>query len=257
MAELEPVDLHALGAALQARARELANDAVTQETRRLLAEHDWEHLCPDGLCIGQSRLLRWCEAYGTRECPRCVEIQANQIRRALQSAGFGREHLRPVWSRVPGDIRAQVRDYCEAIKQRTADGIGLWLVGVPGCGKTGTLAMVTGYAARVGIEPLYLDSGMRVADAAGRALRWDHPNDDDLRAMRNAELLILDDVDRAAGDFAFGQLDDLANYRYQHNLATCVATNCTPWDLDYGLFRAVSRWQQKCVLLVTTEPSQR
>jgi DNA replication protein DnaC len=173
---------------------------------------------------------------GSIECDCRAQFK---LHRFLLYSGLGDRYMRYSWDDVTGVNPATIKDvveYAEHYKEYASRGMGLVLYSPrKGTGKTllGTLlfkkllsARIDGYFV-IWTEMLdYYADGWR--DSGAR--RWFD------RRVRNAGVLVIDDVGReasseAANEMAGRALEGVLRQRVYHNLPTIITTNLTPGQL--------------------------
>lgn len=161
--------------------------------------------------------------------------------------------------------------YLDELEERVKDGRGLLLLGPIGVGKTAALALIARDAQGKTPGAWYVT----VTRLIGHLLRQTELRRE--MVYRRAEynlpkgreevvdpklwpLLLLDEFGAAyESDYAMAALEDYLGWRYDHKLATCVASNLTPEQIRRNphYARLVDRWRETCDVVVIGGPSQR
>lgn len=163
------------------------------------------------------------------------------VRRAANMAALGEMTFASFTTSAPGNAPEAVRSLESAFlaAQAYAARPEGWLVlhGGYGCGKTHLAAAIVnaqvaeGLAALFVVVPDLLDS-LRAAYAPGAEEGYDER----FEAVRNAPLLVLDDLGtQAPTPWAAEKLFQLLNHRYNLHLPTVITTNHDPEALDERL----------------------
>jgi DNA replication protein DnaC len=150
-------------------------------------------------------------------------------------------------------IRARVVAYAREIRQRTAQGKGLWLGGPRGTGKTACAAYIALEAHRRGLEAGFhvlseLLAELRATYGEHRPDVEEHELVDELTAL---DLLVIDDMGAVHGTpWALDRLFDIVNRRYNAERSIVVTTDLERHQLARVVgWRVVSRLAE-----ITGEP---
>lgn len=114
----------------------------------------------------------------------------------IQKSGIPEEYWKPLWSRVPLDIRDVAGNYSFSIGARVANREGMFLGSMPGAGKTSLLALVAEAAGSNGIRCQYIEDGASLWYEINRRRRGNRYDDDvALYPYDDYPLILLDDAD--------------------------------------------------------------
>ncbi len=149
------------------------------------------------------------------------------LHRFLLHCGLGLAHQRTGWGDVlwDDDVAVGVRDYLDKAERLLASGMGMFIWGVSGVGKTLLATLLQRHLVSIGIEGYFLSF---VDMISGFVATW---KDADERAwfqqrVLQAPVLFVDDVgrERSAGvkPFQIDLLNDLLQYRLNAALPTVI-----------------------------------
>ena len=178
---------------------------------------------------------------------RCSCTKAGRARSLTQLSNLGAlseltfETLAPQGLSGSSPVQARFEAAYVAARRFATDPHGwLVLVGPSGSGKTHLAAAVTSERLARGEAALFITAAdlldhLRASFSPESLLPYDRFFDQ----VKSSPLLILDDLStRAATPWAQEKLDQLLNYRYQHELPTVVTTETHPADMD-------ERWRSR------------
>ena len=208
--------------------------------------------CPDNRCDGSgflwdddARRARPCSCRPARMARKRASAVAGRLPKRFRGVSFDRE---PVASMNDALIRA-VRAYVQAIRERLAEGQGLWFTGDVGTGKT-TLAMLVSKAAMEADRTVAIYSLPRLL-----GMLRDSYDDDAAYSLNElldrlcaVDLLHIDDVGaEQSSPWVLEQLYTIVNTRYEDGRALLLTTNLGREELiqQIGL-RTVSRIYEIC-----------
>ena len=206
------------------------HQAYVEEARRLVAEGQWQDLCPPDRtrCTGEDRPIT---LDGNTRYLRCPAADNGcpwlEDRKRLWDAIFLRMlglPDSPEEAKLPPNIRRTLDLYCRTIAERVRRGEGLVIGGGVGSGKTYTLAWVARAARRAGITEVCYVPSWRAFDELfeGRyeRLDWDSP------------LLLWDDFGtEARTERAMARFHGLVEYRITRRLAVILTTHLSRLEL--------------------------
>ncbi|MEX0683257.1 MAG: ATP-binding protein [Dehalococcoidia bacterium] len=150
------------------------------------------------------------------------------------------------------DLKSVQNAYRQAMKFAEEPSDWLVVAGATGHGKTRLAAAVGNYCRNAGRQVMFVV----VPDLLDRLRAAYHPGnprafDDMFDQVRNAPLLILDDLGAQSGTpWADEKLFQLINYRYNASLPTIITTNLTVRDLDSRLASRLTDPQVSTILLM-------
>jgi DNA replication protein DnaC len=175
-----------------------------------------------------------------------------QARAAILAAiGFGPRYQYPDPARVPAELAAALREYTAHIDEYIPQGLGCWLGGDIGVGKTMALALLCLAAWEKGYVPLY-----RSAPQLFNELARSEPGE--LQPLRQCDLLAIDDLGTEySSDWAMARFHELVEYRYAHLKALAITSNFPPAELRplEQWARIVDRWAQ-CIAVARWQPGK-
>lgn len=237
----------------QARERAAATAADPRHIAMLAAAaaRDWAALCPDN-CRGEALQGYQCPLEDTDECYQASLRRDCSVELALGSIGIPARFRKPDTKLVPADIREAVYDYIRQMATYVSDGIGMVLLGPPGCGKTFSLALFAKQAARLGVDCRYVGSGGKLCDAVEEKRAYEYVN---------CGLLMIDDFDLMNNrrDYFQQRAEELLIDRHAEILPTIVAGNFL-WEnffKDPIRGRLSSRWWENMVVAQSASGDQR
>jgi len=178
---------------------------------------------------------------------RCSCAGADRARSLTQLSNLGAlanltfDKLAPQGLSGNAIVQARFKEAYEAARKFAANPHG-WLIltGSSGSGKTHLAAAVAAERLSCGEPALFVTAAdlldhLRTSFGPESRLPYDRFFDQ----VKNASLLILDDLAaHAATPWAQEKLDQLLNYRYQHELPTVITTETRPTDMD-------ERWRSR------------
>lgn len=186
-------------------------------------------------CRGKGS-FRWLDATGEPADWTCPCDDQFLLNRHLLNAGIGKHYQRLFWADatgVRGDVLDVIQDYIEHVENYVANGLGLLLWGRVGTGKTMLATLLMKSILERGIDG-YFATFHTLLDlfTAGwdkdESKRWFD------RRLRNAGLLVIDDVGREYGGrnaVAETVLDHVLRTRVGSDRPTIITTNRTPEEL--------------------------
>lgn len=208
------------------------------------------------------------------ECPGCA-AEANAVER--QWRGDWSRWLRFDESRIPQRfypstlegwqadtpalvaVKNVIGEWCNRLP-RDNEGIGLYLSGPPGVGKTHlAVACLVECLRRTHWAVMYVQWGAMLAEAKAFYRNGERDAADPMDALRELPLVVLDEVGvRAGTEFDATSLFDVIDARYRDGLATIVVTNATHADAA-GVMgeRVVDRLREMALPIVITGNSRR
>ncbi|MCA0393965.1 MAG: ATP-binding protein [Proteobacteria bacterium] len=211
-------------------------------------------------------------------CPQCQE--ARMVRQATLQADYDRHRRR--WhhwldsSGIPARNRNRtlanwtprgaaqelagkiIHRYADNLAANVDTGDGLTLSGPPGVGKTHLATALVSAAAVRGIHGHYVCWPDAVERHKATFGRRDADDIDLMSRLQRWPLLIIDEIGmRTSSDFERGLLFELVDARYREELATVVATNLTPDQLDTIGERTADRLREANATVVIPGTSRR
>jgi DNA replication protein DnaC len=211
--------------------------------------------CPDGRCDGsgflydeERRSSRPCSCRPVRLARKRAAAVAGRLPRRFREVSFDREPVVSIERANPPVVRA-VRTYVGAIRERLAEGRGLWFTGDVGTGKT-TLAMLISRAAMETDHTVAIYSLPRLL----AMLRGSYEDDaayslnDLVDRLCSVDLLHVDDVGaEQTSPWVLEQLYTIVNTRYEDGRALLLTTNLDRDALREQIGeRTVSRLFEMC-----------
>lgn len=213
--------------------------------------------CPLGVCDGSGWIV------GPEDIARACDCRRRRIERARASglAGALPKRYRGVsFDRPPvsemakqtsvGKIVRDVRDFCDAIGERLAEGRGIWLEGDPGTGKT-TLAMLIAKAALESGHTAAIYSMPRLLSRIRETYSAETGEDTYARFFERltaVDLLQLDDLGAEnRTEWVLEQLYAIVDRRYEDRRSIVITTNLPLERLEEQIGpRTVSRLVEIC-----------
>jgi DNA replication protein DnaC len=225
---------------------------------RLAGTAPGEHpVCPLGACDGSGWILgpedvaRPCECRESQRGRRRARGVASAIPRRYRGVSFDRPPVSDM-ARDPAHstVVEAVREYCEAISERLAEGRGLWLMGDVGTGKT-TLAMLVSKAAAEAGRAVAIYSLPRLLARIRRTYDAEAGEDsylDFFERLTSVDLLHIDDLGaEKSSDWVLEQLYAIVDERYEMERSMVVTTNLDQDELERQIGpRTVSRLVEIC-----------
>jgi DNA replication protein DnaC len=158
---------------------------------------------------------------------------------------------------TPAVVRA-VRDYADHLEGYLAGGIGLFMAGNVGTGKTHIAVGMAKIALGLGIETLFLT----MDDLLGRIKRtYDGAGSEQgvMDELAEVPLLVLDDLGvEMPTDWARTRVYTLVNRRWLEQRSLVVTTNLDPGELEARLgTRTMSRLWNTCITVQFNGPDYR
>jgi len=179
---------------------------------------------------------------------------------------------------LPGleGAHTQVVGYIERIKLAKDKGLGLTLVGENGVGKTHLACCVMSVAKDAGYKiecielATYIGLHLEMIRVNARVEKYGYDEDgerslyldDQLRYIRRAQFLLLDDLGReheSASGWSNENVFSLCRYRHIRRLPTLITTNIpienphAPTDLRRRYSEGLSSWIREATVVVTIE----
>jgi DNA replication protein DnaC len=147
-------------------------------------------------------------------------------------------------------VVAEVREYCENIGEELAEGIGVWLQGDVGTGKTSLAMLISKTALEAGFS-VAIYSMPRLLARIRRTYDADSGEEGYLSffdRLTSVDLLHIDDLGaEKRTDWVLEQLYAIVDRRYEEQRAMVVTTNMETPDLKEQIGeRTVSRLLQIC-----------
>jgi DNA replication protein DnaC len=213
--------------------------------------------CPLGVCDGTGWIL------GPEDVARPCECRERRIARArsrgvasvipprFRGVGLDRPPISEMARRPDLEpVVDEVRDFCAAISERLDAGLGLWIMGDVGTGKT-TLAMLVSKTALEQGRSVAIYSVPRLLARIRRTYDADPGEQSYLeffRRLTSVDLLHLDDLGaEKSSDWVLEQLYAIVNERYEGERSVVVTTNLDPGELEEQIgARTVSRLVEMC-----------
>jgi DNA replication protein DnaC len=208
--------------------------------------------CPLGVCDGTGWILGPEDVARPCECRERIVIRArlqgvaSVIPARFRSVSFGQ----PPVTQMDESVVRRVREYCEQLDRKLAQGRGLWLFGDAGTGKT-TLAMLvskTALEAKRSVAiyslPKLLARIRRTFDAEAGEQSYSQL----FERLTSVDLLHIDDLGaEQRTEWVLEQLYSLINERYEAGRALIVTTNHDEEQLREQIGeRIVSRLAEMC-----------
>ena len=211
--------------------------------------------CPDNRCDGSgflfdeaTRRARPCSCRPQRLARKRAAAVAGRLPKRFREVGFDREPVVSI-ERTNPDVVREVRSYVRAVRDRLAEGRGIWFVGDVGTGKT-TLAMLISKAAMEDDRTVAIYSLPRLL-----AMLRDTYDDDAAYSLSElidrlcaVDLLHIDDVGaEQTSPWVLEQLYTIVNTRYEDGRALLLTTNLDDDALRGQIGeRTVSRIHEVC-----------
>jgi DNA replication protein DnaC len=176
----------------------------------------------------------------------------------LQKIGLGRRYWECDRENMAGD---PLGAYLEFLRTNAKNGRGVVLIGPPGTGKTGALAVIAKAAHSAGMpwEHVRYQTQVMLMQELGRRAKGERWEGD--RAYSDWDKLLLLDEFGAAyeSDWWYSLLEEYLSWRYDQVLPTCVATNLTVKALQETAryARVVDRWRETCDTIIMAGASLR
>ncbi len=174
--------------------------------------------CP----LGQSKFQAWRDGPHQRDYARSLHesavarlFEASELPPKFQDSSLEDLHAHP-------EVQTRCEDYVSRWPSHQATGKGLYLFGRVGAGKSTVASIVASSLIRKYLVPTLHVSlpevAQMLAEGPGQS-RWP--------AMRNVELLVLEDIDRVAcSNLLFGHLYRLINHRWQEGKPMILTASC-------------------------------
>lgn len=214
------------------------------------------HLRPDCPLLGAQRE----EAKERQEAARQQALAAE--REWLREIGIGRRYLGAERGRLREPV--EIGAYLDALAGAVEAGQGLVLLGPLGVGKTAALSVVARHAYAVGVRSAWYTTMTRLMRHILRGTemieRRDRVGCVTQEDPAKRRLLLLDEFGAAyESDYAMATFEDYMGWRYDEQLATCVAANLTPDQIRSSphYARMLDRWRETCAVIVIGGESQR
>lgn len=209
--------------------------------------------CPYGRCDGSGWILSE-DAKSAVECdclqPRLARARASGINSVLPKRYRGVSFDRPPVTEINPVAVGIVREWIDALDANIEQGVGLWLMGDTGTGKT-TLAMLVSkealkrnYTVAIYSMPKLL---ARIRATYG-AEAGEESYVEFFERLCEVDLLHIDDLGaEKQTDWVLEQLYALVNERYERQKSIVVTTNLTQDELEQQMGpRTVSRLIEMC-----------
>ncbi len=225
--------------------------------RRLRVADAAEPTCPHGACDGSGWILGPEDIARPCECraPRLARRRARGVASAIPARYRGVSFDRPPVSDMASDqtkapVLSAVRAYSDAIDENLDEGLGLWLMGDVGTGKT-TLAMLVSKAVAEAGRTVAIYSLPRLLARIRRTYDAETGEDSYLEffeRLTSVDLLHIDDLGaEKSSDWVLEQLYAIVDDRYESKRSMLVTTNLDQASLEEQIgSRTVSRLVEIC-----------
>ncbi len=198
--------------------------------------------CPFGLCDGSGFVVEEptntamdCRCRATRIARRRAASLEGRIPKRYRSASFDQQ---PVAS-MPDAVVSAVRTYVRNLRERIADGRGIWFVGDVGTGKT-TLAMIVSAASLNAGYSTAIYSLPRLLNLIRDEVGTENSLLDLLDRLSSVDLLHIDDLGaQHTTPWRLEQLYSIVDARYQAGKAIVATTNLMPPALAEQMGRQI------------------
>jgi DNA replication protein DnaC len=209
--------------------------------------------CPFGRCDGSGWILNEDGNTATEcEClqPRLARARSSGINSVLPKRYRGVSFDRPPVTEIDPRAVSVVRQWIDGLDQNLEGGVGLWLMGDTGTGKT-TLAMLVSKEAlkRDRTVAIYsMPSLLTRIRATYGAEAGEESYDEFFERLCEVDLLHIDDLGaEKQTEWVLEQLYALVNERYEREKSIVVTTNLSQDQLEQQIGpRTVSRLVQMC-----------
>jgi DNA replication protein DnaC len=213
--------------------------------------------CALGICdgsgwiVGPEEMARPCDCRKRKIEKARVSGLRGTLPKRYQGVSFDRPPISDM-ARRPGlgQTVASIRELCDDIDARLADGDGAWLMGDVGTGKT-SLAMIVSKAALEAGKSVAIYSMPRLLARIRRTYDTESGEEGYLSffdRLTSVDLLHIDDLGaEKRTDWVLEQLYAIVDRRYEEELSMVVTTNLDVPDLEEQIGkRTVSRLIEMC-----------